>query len=300
MAEREVVELDRLLQTISPLRVLERRGFMLKRDELVAQVARMEQFETGAVAVLIFNGEPVVGSFGIDAEFGATAVRGFEQMVSRIYEHKQRAERPIVPGAGKPPKPKLHITNVVHGSFGFELREIHGGMLVDTDLAVAVDNAVSLVRAAYEGDEEFTTAVAAQGKRVAVAVRNFLVNIHQHQATLRLRGTSEVVLDAEKVGVAAERARTTEITEDEDRWHGVFKGLLTATKTFEFELQDGTVMHGSVTPELDSVELTSSTERRAIAVVKAVHARHAGRVHSKYTLVQLILLGDETTELGSL
>src|SRR5215213_9437555 len=125
--------------------------------------------------ILFFYGDPVIEEHGIDARFSAEALGAYQDLVS-----KQVAALSGPVGRSGPTRAEreshLHITNVVHGSFGFELEEIapSESLFEPTPLARAIRGVTSLMYAAKESDEAFADIVAATDSRVYDALREFI------------------------------------------------------------------------------------------------------------------------------
>jgi len=293
MSERELVladlaEIESLLSQISSERVFERVGLEGKRSELQAQLARLQHADAGAKVVLFFGGAPVVGSTGIEAPFAAKALARFEKAVMRVHGPMRR-NRPDARGP-QPPEPRLYFTSTAAGSFGFELRELQAGMLEGSELAGAVESTIDLIAAAAASDDEFADAIAEQSKKVAAAVRDFLDVLDEEHATLRLVGDREVQLSVRTAAEAAERARRIRVDEDEEEFSGKFKGTLGGSRVFELQLAGGSLIKGELASYLNPNELVRYYDHECLAVVRAIHVRHPGRTHTRYTLISLMPL----------
>jgi hypothetical protein len=120
----EIATLDTLLAASPPGDVLGRLSLTARREELQEQFGDLrEETENSASIALYFAGDPVFGSIGVEAGFATNAVRSFQDLLSKIWSTSEggslASARPV-PNSGSS---RLHITQVLHGSFGFLLEE---------------------------------------------------------------------------------------------------------------------------------------------------------------------------------
>ena len=90
---------------------------------------------------LFFGGNPVVGSIGIETTFGTNVMWSFQDMMSKVWSSLSEAQplKQMGPIRDREAS-QLHITSVVHGSFGFLLEELdETEPLFQTPLSVAAD-----------------------------------------------------------------------------------------------------------------------------------------------------------------
>ena len=115
--------LQRMIAETPEEEVLDRGSLTARLEEVEHLLAEVNINEREpARAQLTFNGRPVVGSYGIFADFGMKAVNGFTEAVAAV------AATLAGPLFAKGPIPnrdqnQLLITNTALGSFGFELEE---------------------------------------------------------------------------------------------------------------------------------------------------------------------------------
>jgi hypothetical protein len=223
--------------------------FAMRRAEIEQALTALGQVgeETGKVA-LLFGGRPVWGSRGIDADFAAHAIDQFQRAVGA---QAAGAAGPV--GArgrlAQDATPRLLVTDVGRGSFGFVLEEAaDNAQLVETPTKHALDEIARLARAAAAPDEEgFNAAVDAIEPRAVQALAEFFKQLHESGAQLRLvEGEEDFELDAEAVGRA--RARTEQISIDTETLEeeGVLVGVVPQRKSFEWRRPNGETLVGTV------------------------------------------------------
>ena len=272
-------------------------GLESRRDELRQTLATMvAEPETHASAALFFSGRPVVANRGIETEFGTAAVDKFQDVVTKVFALHQTGslgQRGTIPGKDLA---KLHITNVVHGSFGFRLEElVSQGTIVDSELKLAVDDASKLMERFGEADDEpFEAAVENLDDRVLGTIREFFDLLRSNNAAFRLvAGELDRSFDRHAVERAAERARVTTLHEELVEFEGQLNGALRDTRIFEYRTgTDRGTISGKIDPELSAEEIAginrelSDQDSRATVRIKQV--RRGEKVSREmFTLVKI-------------
>lgn len=294
MLEREsllaqLAEVAHLLESTPEEMLVERLGLQHRKEVLTAELERLPATARTARAALVFDGKPVVGSVGIDVTFAGSALGTFSKMVEKIHAKKRRTEQLATPGP-PPPKAVLHVTDAVHGSFGFELQELQGGLLEGSSLADSLDQAIGLVAASCGEEENFMRQISDYDKVVASSLRDFVSLIHENGATVRLLGAREVSLTSADAHRAAQLTKQVHVTEDVLEYEGIFRGILTVSRTFELELDNRQLIHGAIGSGLTADALVAMHGKRVVATVREVTAEHPGRRHTTHTLVKVVTL----------
>ncbi|HEX6376745.1 MAG TPA: hypothetical protein VFZ91_13615 [Allosphingosinicella sp.] len=275
--------------------VMTRMGLEDRREELQELVAELIDFNEGAAsAALFFGGRPVVGSRGIESEFGGNAVAKFQDLVAKllVQEIGELGQRGPVPNKAAS---TMHITNVVRGSFGFLMEEVQTqGQLVDTALKAAVDDASRLMAAFADADEvKFQEAVEAVDQRVFATAGEFFDLLRQGGATFRIvAGDNDETFSTTAVERAVERATSTTVTEGEEPLLGRLTGALPDGHMFEFRNAMGDIVRGRVdrsitTDQLMQLNLTMlNVEAQARMRVRRVW-KEGAVVRESFTLLAL-------------
>lgn len=277
LAFADMAAVTALLDQLTDEDVMARFGLEARLDELREQIEELNALPevTSASAILFFGGRPVTGSHGIESEFAGSAVTKFQDLVAKVLAQDSGVlgQRGVVPNKTAS---TLHITNVVRGSFGFQLEEmLEQEQLVDTSLKTAVDETLHLLDAFGEPDEErFQEAVAAIDQRVLGTAREFFDLMRQGGATLRLvAGEVDHSYGAEAVGRAAERATSTTVEDLEEVVVGQLAGVLPDAHQFEFRATgDRGVLRGRVDRAIEPVTL-AQFNRDWVNVTARAHLR---------------------------
>lgn len=230
-----------------------------RRSELEDAISALgEVVDDTASVALFFGGRPVIGGKGIETEFAGQAVQLFQDVVSKQYAQDigRLSDRGAVPVETAS---RMHITDVVRGSFGFLLEEFDDQTsLVQSPLKESVEKTSSLFFAFGEDDDRFDAAAEVIGQRVLEAAKSFFALLRQEGATFRLvSGETDRSFDARSVARALERAETTSIRESDVEIPGVLAGILPDGHMFEYRTEtDRGIVRGKVARQMVSATLS--------------------------------------------
>lgn len=264
----DLATVDSMLQTLPEEDVLGRIGFEARRESLAKAIRELEAHpETHAAAALMFGGDPVKGALGIRSDFAGDALARYQDMVAKVLANRERGnlgQRGVVP---LKEAATLHLTNVVHGSFGFLLEELSDEAqepLFATELKSAVDETARLISSfADEDDERFATALVSNDPRVFDAVAAFLKFIRSNGASFRLvSGDLDKTFDNRSIEIAAQRAHLTRMEEDQQEYSGNLLGILPEAHRFELRISPSDeIIEGAVSTEITSEGLLALSQR---------------------------------------
>ncbi|MGD0894028.1 MAG: hypothetical protein ABR923_21105 [Terracidiphilus sp.] len=295
----ELAALDALLDSLPANDHLGRIGFMARRKEISDKFASLaKRSDHRASLALYFGGDPVIGSLGIEAGFSTNALGSFQDLLSKVWgEAETGGLSPAGPVKDKP-ESQLHITSLVHGSFGFLLEELdeHGEPLFETSLKKAADQIAGyMAKFAGEDEQEFTETIEQMDPRVFLSLREFFGYIYRGKATFRLvEGDRDERFDRPSVERAWHRAEESSVEEKRIRVEGRLLGVIPVRRRFEFE-RDGAhdVIEGAVGEKfgqsyLERISTEQFAGRRWAALL---HRKVVSRVRRQpsviYTLLEL-------------
>ncbi|MDQ2730832.1 MAG: hypothetical protein M3Y56_04170, partial [Armatimonadota bacterium] len=184
----DITSIDRVIAQMTDDDFATKMTLESRRADLTAELENSRvSGHTMASAALFFSGKPVVGSYGIESEFGAGVIATFQDIVSKVSATRQsRTLGQRGPISGKP-QSKLHITHIVHGSFGFQFEELDDPLLFDSGLKESVDETVKLMASFDEPDDDvFGEAVEDIDNRVVETMLKFFDLVHTSEATFRV------------------------------------------------------------------------------------------------------------------
>lgn len=271
--------------------LLDRLGVEARIREIESELRLLDERagKTGET-ILLFYGAPVIEDHGIDARFSAEVLGAYQDLIS-----KQVAALLGPLGRSGPTRAEreshLHITNIVHGSFGFELEEVvpEEPLFEPTPLAKAIDGVTSLIGAVKESDEAFADLVAGTDGRVYEALREFISLIHKAGATFRVASESlEVAFESSDLSTAVERASAQRTVLEDQPMSGTFLGVLFDSRRFEHRsAETGEVIRGKVAEETDLHALLQWVERPCVAHLQVFTLARGLREQRRYTLLRL-------------
>ena len=296
--QAQISALTALIASLSESDYLGRSSLEARRQDFVEKLDTLAAAsENRAKIALYFGGEPAIGSAGVEAEFSGRALSNFQDLITKVWG----AGAGKLPAMGRVPEKaasQLHITSLVHGSFGFLLEELdaQGEPLFETVLRKAADTAVHYVTSiAAENEARFTETLEQLDPRVFSAVRDFFSSIYHTKATLRLvEGTIDARFDRTAVERAWKRLEAAKVEEDRYTLEGQLLGIIPMGRRFEFEPDGATpVITGKVGERFSQSYLERmSTEQFAGKQWKAnlhrvVVTRQGREPSERFTLLEL-------------
>ena len=248
----EISALDSLIASLPSNDFLGRIGLEARRKEVsdeLEKIARVD--ERRARIALYFGGEPVVGSTGIQASFGTKAVGSFQDLISKVWGTNESGQLAAMGPIPDRAASHLHITSLVHGSFGFLLEELDedGEPLFETTLRKAADQVAEYIASfASENETQFSKVIEELDPRVFHSLRDFLGSIYRSKATFRLvEGERDEKFDYLAVQRAWHRAEASNVDEERVDLQGKLLGVIPMRRRFEFEPDNGaTIIEGKV------------------------------------------------------
>lgn len=296
----QVAGMTQLLRTLAPNDFLGRLGIESRRDALKERLATMgEMEETRAQVALYFGGEPVIGSMGVQAEFGTKILGTFQELVTKVWGSLDGAELQQMGPIKDKDASQLHITSVVHGSFGFVLEELEGAeteKLFQSPLSKAADQTVEYISTfAGENDASFSEMIEALNPRVFQTIRTFFEHLHKDKATFRMvEGARDEKFDRNAIERAWQRAEASDVLEDRIPIVGRLLGVLPMKRRFELESKEtGSVIEGKVGERftknyLEHLDSEKYTGKLWKALLHKRTVRKVGREPvDSYTLIEL-------------
>jgi hypothetical protein len=256
---------------------------------------------------MYFGGDPVIGSIGIEAGFSTNALGSFQDALSKVWGEAETGRlSPMGPIKDKPAS-QLHITNLVHGSFGFLLEELdeQGEPLFETPLRKAADQiAIYLAKFADEDEQAFTETIQVMDPRVFLSLREFFGYIYRGKATFRLvEGDNDEHFDRPAVERAWQRAEDSSVEEERIRVEGRLLGVIPVGRRFEFERDsphdviEGTVGEKFGQTYLERISTEQFAGRRWAALLnRKVITRIRRQPSEIYTLLELEEIEPTTPE----
>lgn len=301
----EASSIEGLLERIGERDILNGISLRSRLDALRAEIAAHEgEQSTLANVALIFDGEPVYGSSSIDAEFAGKALQNYQELIVKqvALSAGVLAERGPIPHDAHEAA-KMHVTGLLHGSFGFILEEAHADepALFDSPVKLAVEQVSDLLAdVAAQNVAPFAKRLEEIDIRVFNTLKKFVGVLYKAKATMRVAEKQrELKFDLGSLGRAYERLKASDVSQTEEVILGELLGLIPIQRRFEFRRKDnGEIVKGLVSQllsadyleRLDSEGVLAGREWRATVMHKSVEhpdGRHVAVTHMLTDLTQV-------------
>ena len=292
IARADLAALDSIIAELPEDDLLGRIGLESRRIEVLELLRRLDTSEEReARTLLLFGGAPVIGSKGIEADFATEALSKYEDLITKVWSLQQHGELARTGPVPARREAALHITNTVHGSFGFELSELQGApTLGPSTLKEAMGTATQALIAAGKGDAELAEAAEELDARAFGALKEFFAVLKKGRATIRVvAGDADQSFDQQAIETAAERTEASRTEEQNVPVAGTFLGVLPEARRFELRTTlESKVLRGRVAKNLTMAQLLEINakwaSRECVAHVRRVTLTRGGRSHTAHIL----------------
>lgn len=236
---------------------LSRIGLEMRLEEIEEDLAALQaqQIINNAKLCATFEGDAVFGIEGIDADFFAAAVSKTQKLIQEVHIQKSCTEPRTPERVSKKTltaQARMAFTNVVRGSFGFELREMsHQTSMVNTDLEAVVDESAELLHKLSEGWELvdlYEDGELEQG--VVDSLAGLLKLLADNNVSIKLESnTRRYQISAEKIKRTFESIDGLRVDRQRRSFRGILRGwVVRGTRRFDFiHWRDNSLVSGSIT-----------------------------------------------------
>lgn len=231
---------------------------------------------------LIFKGEPVVGSRGVKSSFAMKATEAYVDAISALGAARK----------GGPRHTEVFIVGTVAGSFGFELEEIQdfGDAPVDSISQQETTSHELLQNMLGLGKISDELPASLDPKAVA-SVRGFLKVLSKANAFCTIESEDSIVKFDSVVAVENSQQflpvspeRPARVPTEIERI-GQFLGLLPDSGSFEFQMEDGSIIRGKVPKTVEKSESINLHLEEPTRVTFKVTSKSKGE--PKYSVLKL-------------
>jgi hypothetical protein len=310
--ESEIHGLSGLISALDPGDELGRISLNSRLEDLKDELRQLgDAIRTNGSVILSFEGSPVTGSRGIDAEFAANVLRDYQDLIAKqliATDNGGLAQRGPVPSRDLA---KLQITNLVHGSFGFQLEESRKDEPEFIDSAVkksihAVDNL--LYAFSSNNYDTFNDALSTVDRRVFISIQSFFSSMYRDSAELKIiEEDRDFIIDRQAVSIARDRVTGIDFVDEEFYDRGELLGLVPIQRRFDFRsVETGRVISGQVGQKLsdDYLERLHGEERISGRIYLAVMSKRTATradssISESFTLVDLKSPDDNSKKLSA-
>lgn len=195
-------------------------------------------------ATITFRGGPVLGTYGIAANFGSKVVSAFSDAVSLVASSFSGK----LPPKGRVPNIEdnlLMITGTAKGSFGFTLEEFRPDtpLLFDEESSVskALDQTHFILQTSMSGDDDaLADALSDLDSRALDKIRSFVQILIDHKSlfSLRHKDFSLAAKSIHELEISAQKLSSDSVKEELKELEVVFIGALPHKRQCEFMMAD--------------------------------------------------------------
>lgn len=256
--KRQLAEMQEVLsQNIdSPLM----RASLEKRIESIQSeldsIDSVEYFDT--TLRLWFGGEAVYGSMGIFSDFASKTSVLLSNMIATKYIEivsgdLNLSERGKIKGLGKG---KMYISNILHGSFGYEMGWVRNDLFSEQDASQAIGEVISLIDMAAKDEVNLDDFLKNESPRTVTYLRNFYKTVSETSNILKMEsGMNHTELSKTALQIGYSRVNQSNVTETYITMEALLSGIFTDSGTFEFVDNKGHRQIGSTAEDLDDEQL---------------------------------------------
>lgn len=301
--KRQLAEMQEVLsQNIdSPLM----RASLEKRIESIQSeldsIDSVEHFDT--TLRLWFGGEAVYGSMGIFSDFASKTSVLLSNMIATKYIEivsgdLNQSERGKIKGIGNG---KMYISNILHGSFGYEMGWVRNDLFSEQDASQAIGEVISLIDMAAKDEVNLDDFLKNESPRTVTYLRNFYKTVSETSNILKMEsGMNHTELSKTELQIGYSRVNQSNITETYITLEALLSGIFTDSGTFEFVDNKGHRQIGSTAEDLDDEQLTEYARRYTNEKCKLVMKEYKknlihGNPKVSYELLQIQDITEGTT-----
>ncbi len=288
----EIRELEDLLMAMPEENVIEKMSLESRLQTARELLATLPQTEEAQKVRLTFRGNPVFGSHGISADFGAKAAGAFSDAFAVVAAGLSGGLQHAGPIPNRD-RHQLLITGTTIGSFGFEFELPAQSATLFPEIKEAEEamrKIGNLFKLAAEGsDDDIAEIIDEIHPRVVKKVYEFLDLLVQQEAWcgLEFGGQSFRYADYEHLKASSARLRDDNIQEREESFRGEFQGVLPAGRTFEFKLLDEKgLIRGKVDAAITDPHILNREWLHKPIIIK-LNVMQVGQGRPRYTLMSL-------------
>ena len=283
----EIGTLQRLLEGVTDDREIERRSLEARLRRVREKIRDVTVAPRPKKVAVTFTGKPVHDNYGIEANFGATAVSMFSDTI-RIATAAMTGE---LKATGQIPRNALGqpvITDVAVGSFGFELElpsatDQRGSTSFPEEAVIKVQD---LLRLSNEGSDDELSDIANDLHPRAVnkitQLLEFMVR-REAQFAIDFDGKEFRFHSDGEVEDSVKRLAPDNIEDRTETVTGVMIGVIPARRHFQLNTAVGIPIEGRIGREIGDLYRVAEryTNQRVTARVRSVRV---GRGATRYTL----------------
>lgn len=248
-----------------------------------------------AKAVMVFYGDPVLGSSGIRADFGGRIIEKYQHLINNVspstYKKHFKGKSKTKPSKASRDN-SLVIVDIARGSFGFILQESGSKPgLADSILSKTIEETNTFISTANAGsDVDLNAAISTFGPRGLSALKDFLGTLGSNKATFKISTpTSVVELNSVEISSVITRLGEVSVEQDIQVVPGFCAGLFLDSMRFEHIPTGQKAIKGKISKTADKEKLSKFLYESCEATfeVDRTTTKKTKKVVFTYTLLDL-------------
>ena len=276
--KRQLIEMEEALSNNlnSPLMRLSLENRISSIREELETFGTMHEYDT--TLRLWFGGKAVYGSIGIFSDFVSKTSVPLTNMITAKYTEivsgkLYDSERGRVRGIGKE---KMFISNVLHGSFGYEMGWVNDNLFSEQDASEAIEKVINIINLVAKDEENLEEALNDESPRTVSYLRKFYKTVSESSNIL--------IMESGMIH--------TEVSDHDLTIQARLSGIFTDSGTFEFLDEEGNRKVGSTNEDLDDEQLAEYarlfTNKECKLVIKEyMECPTLGKPKVTYELIQI-------------
>lgn len=207
---------------------------------------------------LWFGGEAVYGSMGIFSDFAFKTSVILSNMIASKYAeiitgNPNQSERGKIKGIGKR---KMYISNILHGSFGYEMGWAKNDLFSEQNASQAIEDIINLINTVAKDEDRLEDALQNESPRTITYLRNFYKTVSETSNILKMEsGMNHTELSKVDLQTGYSRVKQSNITETYLTIEARLSGIFIDSGTFEFVDNEKNRRIGNTSEDLDDEQL---------------------------------------------
>ncbi len=253
----QLLQTQRVLETIGDHPIM---SFSLKQKEkrLLEQLEKIPVDKKDTKVVLLFSGNPVKGSLGIDALFIGKVTVPFQNMVTAEFAYRADGRVGKRGQLNKQNESRLFLTALPRGSFGIELSKLGSSDLFeDNQMSDSLSHITKLIESSTKSDEDFAVELEGTTPRTINSLKDFFKVVADDQAGVTIEsGGIRCELSPIAVKKGYDRVSGTITSELPKTITGILKGILLESWKFDFIDEQGKIITGRIDENLTEEQVS--------------------------------------------
>ena len=243
----ELNSIESLLERIAEDDIVHRISLGKRVQGLKLELESLEgELRPNASVVLSFDGGPVEGSRAIDAEFATSVLHNYQELIAKQLAHVETGGLARTGPVPVRALSRLNITNIVHGSFGFQLEEKGSDQssLIDSPTKIAIIKVDSILSSLASRDiVTYDETIASIDRRLFLTVQKFYESMHSVSASLKIiEDDRAIMIDNAAVNLVRERIHGVSVTDEDVVIEGELLGISPVQRKFDLQMKEKTTI----------------------------------------------------------